>query len=216
MERKIYCFWTGSNSMSDCRKNSLDSMEAITGCKVLCIYKDDVKKYILPEHPLHEAYEYLSETHKADYLRTYFMHFYGGGYSDIKRSSGSWLKAFDDLENSDKWINGYSEITPLHIAGPPEAQERFREFIGNGAYICKPGTPFTHEWYSEMLKTLDRKLEMLKKYPSTFPQDRAEVSGGKYPLGWVELLGFIFHRTSYRNLNKLMNTLPSFLSEDYR
>ena len=104
----------------------------------------------------------------------------------------------------------------MHIAGPPEAQKRFREFIGNGAYICKPGTPFTHEWYSEMLKTLDRKLEMLKKYPSTFPQDRSEISGGKYPLGWVELLGFIFHRTSYRNLNKLMNTLPSFLSEDYR
>ena len=70
MERKIYCFWTGSNSMSDCRKNSLDSMEAITGCKVLCIYKDDVKKYILPEHPLHEAYEYLSQelnlSHSSD------------------------------------------------------------------------------------------------------------------------------------------------------
>ena len=129
MERKIYCFWTGSNEMSENRRRSLDSMEEITGCKVLCIYKDDIKKYIIPEHPLHEAYEYLSETHKADYLRTYFMHFYGGGYSDIKRSSGSWLKAFDDLENSDKWINGYSEITPLHIAGPPEAQKRFREFI---------------------------------------------------------------------------------------
>jgi len=79
-------------------------MEEITGCKVCCVYKDDLSKYIL-EHPLHEAYEYLSETHKADYLRTYFMHFYGGGYSDIKRSSGSWLKAFDDLENSDKWLS---------------------------------------------------------------------------------------------------------------
>ena len=216
MERKIYCFWTGSNQMSENRRRSLDSMEAITGCKVLCIYKDDVKKYILPEHPLHEAYEYLSETHKADYLRTYFMHFYGGGYCDIKRSSGSWLKAFNDLENSDKWIIGYNEIMPSHIAGPPELQENFTELIGNGSYICKPNTYLTKEWYSEMLKLLDKKLEMLKKYPSTFPQDRSEVSGGKYPIGWIEMLGNIFHSVSYKYRDKLMNTLPRIITEDYR
>jgi len=103
-----------------------------------------------------------------------------------------------------------------HVAGPNFIQERFRELIGNGAYICKPKTPLTTQWYNEMIKLLDTKLEMLKKYPSTFPQDRSEVSGGKYPLGWVELLGSIFHRTSYSHINKLMNTLPFFLLEDYR
>ena len=51
-------------------------------------------KYILQEHPLHQSFNYLSETHKADYLRTYFMRFHGGGYSDIKKTSGSWIDSF--------------------------------------------------------------------------------------------------------------------------
>ena len=93
--------------MSNSRKQCLEAMPASTGCEVVCIYKDDVAKYILDEHPLHPAFQYLSETHKADYLRTYFMNFHGGAYSDIKLQGGSWLKAFDDMEASDAWINGY-------------------------------------------------------------------------------------------------------------
>ena len=59
-------------------------MKDITGCNVKVLFKDDITAHILPEHPLHPAYEYLSETHKADYMRTYCMNFYGGGYADIK------------------------------------------------------------------------------------------------------------------------------------
>jgi len=77
--------------MSTGRKECLQAIHASTGCEVTCIYKDDVAPYILEEHPLHPAFQYLSETHKADYLRTYFMNFHGGAYSDIKRQGGSWL-----------------------------------------------------------------------------------------------------------------------------
>ena len=38
------------------------------------------------------------------------MHFHGEGYSDIKKTKGSWRKSFDSLYNSDKWIIGYPEI----------------------------------------------------------------------------------------------------------
>jgi hypothetical protein len=38
------------------------------------------------------------------------MNFHGGAYCDIKRPSGSWLRAFDDLEASDAWMNGYPEV----------------------------------------------------------------------------------------------------------
>jgi hypothetical protein len=94
MNRNIYCFWTGTNIMSQQRRECLEHVKSVTECNVNALFKEDIPKYILPEHPLHPGYEYLSETHKTDYLRTYFMNFYGGGYTDIKRQSGSWRKSF--------------------------------------------------------------------------------------------------------------------------
>jgi hypothetical protein len=208
MDRIIYCFWTGSNDMSHQRKECLGQLKTVTECKVICLFNDDIPKYILPEYPLHPGYEYLSETHKADYLRTYFMNFYGGGYADIKRQSGSWIKSFDLLEQSDKWIIGYGEYDECCIAGPPAITKQWRDLIGNGAYICKPQTPLTQEWYSEMLKLLDERLSLLQKFPSTFPQDHSEISNGKYSIGWNEMLGRIFHRVSCNYKDKLLNTLP--------
>ena len=60
---------------------------------------ENLHEYILKDHPLHPAYEFLSETHRCDILRTYFMYHYGGGYSDIKIPNGSWVKGFEDMEN---------------------------------------------------------------------------------------------------------------------
>ena len=40
------------------------------------ITKENIKKYILSDNPLHPAFDYLSETHNADYLRTYFINSY--------------------------------------------------------------------------------------------------------------------------------------------
>ncbi len=45
----------------------------------------------------HQAYAYLSEVNNADYLRTYFMRFYGGGYTDVKMHRGSWVSSFEKL-----------------------------------------------------------------------------------------------------------------------
>jgi len=216
MERVIYCFWTGENTMSYQRKECLENLKTVTQCKVVCLFKDDIQQYILLEHPLHPGYKYLSETHKADYLRTYFMNFYGGGYSDIKRQSGSWVKSFDLLEQSDKWIIGYAEDDESCIAGPPDITKQWRYLIGNGAYICKPQTPLTQEWYSEMLKLLDERLPLLQKFPATFPQDRAEISNGKYPIEWNEMLGRMFHRICCRYKYKILNTLPTPDFGNYR
>jgi len=91
----IYCFWTGSNEMSDARKQSLEQLKQVSDMNVILVTKDNLHTYILPDHPLHEAYKYLSETHKSDFLRIYFMNFYGGGYSDIKRATGSWKPAYE-------------------------------------------------------------------------------------------------------------------------
>jgi hypothetical protein len=198
--------------MSQDRKRCLADIKQLAGCEVICVYKDDVAAYIVEEHPLHPAYQYLSETHKADYLRTYFMNFHGGGYIDIKRPYGSWAQAFDDLEASDAWINGYPEIE-TGVAYLPAASQ-WRELIGNGAYICKPRTPLTEEWYAEMIALLDTKLERLKEHPATFPQDCAERS--KYPIEWNEMLGRIFHRIIPAYKHKLLQTVPRIHFHSYR
>lgn len=200
--------------MSEQRKECLDQLRIVSQCDVQLITKKELPDYILASEPLHPAYEYLSETHKADYLRTYFMNFHGGGYSDIKRTTGSWLPAFKEMENPDIWMIGYKEING-GVAYPPHSH-LWTHLIGNCSYICKPQTPLTKEWYADMLATLDTKLEALRRYPSRFPQDCAEKSGGRYPIRWNEMLGFIFHRVSYKYINKISQNLPISIFSNYR
>ena len=209
----IYALWTGTNEMSESRKNSLANLKEVSECNVILVTPSNLSDYIKPEHPLHEAYQYLSETHKADYLRTYLMNFYGGGYSDIKKTTGSWKKSYDELLNSDKWICGYPEIDGG--VGYEPLKDEWRELIGNGAYICKPNTPLTNEWYDEMLRLLDSKLEQLKLHPASFPQDSSEKGTG-YPIGWTEMLGKIFHKVVYKYRGHVMNTLPISVFTNYR
>lgn len=134
------------------------------------------------------------------------MNFYGGGYSDIKETTSSWKESFNTLYNSDKWMIGYKEING-GVAYQPYVNE-WKELIGNGAYICKPQTPLTKEWYAEMLELLDNKLERLTLNPATQPRDSSEASGGKYPIEWNEMLGRIFHKINYKYKDMVLNTLP--------
>lgn len=201
---KIYTFWTDTNLMSEQRKRCLESLQKNSDVEVVLVTYENLSSYII--EPLHPAYYYLSAVHKADYLRTYFMNFYGGGYSDIKETTSSWKESFNTLSNSDKWMIGYKEING-GVAYQPYVNE-WKELIGNCAYICKPQTPLTKEWYSEMLELLDNKLERLKLNPATQPRDCSEASGGKYPIEWNEMLGRIFHKINYKHKDMVLNTLP--------
>jgi hypothetical protein len=213
-DNTIFCFWTGYNEMSENRKRCLEKLKQDTECRIVLVTPENLDSYILPEHPLHEAYPYLSETHKADYLRTYFMHFYGGGYSDIKEPGGSWKKAFDDMRNSDAYINGYRESGPGDIAFP-EVAEHYNSLVGNGAYIVKPNTSFTHAWYSSMLDVLDKKIEELKRNPAKRTDDVPSYGNG-YPIEWAEILGRIFHRVSMDILDYILFTVPRPIMKNYR
>src|SRR3954468_2769032 len=107
---RIFGFWTGDNPMPDTRKRCWDSF-AVTGLAPILVTPNTLDRWIVPEHPLHDAYEYLSPVHRADYLRAYFMFHHGGGYADIKTQTGSWLPAIDRLLASKRLIAaGYREI----------------------------------------------------------------------------------------------------------
>jgi len=203
----VYCFWTGTNLMSDSRKRSIEQIKNTIELNLILVTPDNLHEYILKEHPLHESYQYLSETHKADYLRTYFMNFHGGGYTDIKLATCSWKKAYDELCASEfHWMTGYKEL-PQCVAYEPN-RGKMEEIVGVCSFICKPNTPLTNDWYNSMIEFLDKKLELLKAHPSTFPQD-CSTSGSGYPIAWSEILGEISQRVFYDHREHLLQSLTA-------
>lgn len=204
MEKKIFCMWSGKNEMPPQRVECLRKLQDSTCCKIVYIHPYNLDHFVLPEHPIHPAYPYLSETHKADYFRCYLMHFYGGGYTDIKLQSGSWINAFDDLDTSSAYVNGYSVLKEhtkqLHI-------DHWEDLIGTNAIICKPNTPFTSLWYSKIVEILDDNLEKLIKNPANHPQSAA-WDGTGYPLEWTATNADIFHDVCMMYLNKIIRTVP--------
>ena len=211
MNRVVYCFWTGDNEMSKNRINAYKSLS--NACvPVKLITRENLEEYIHPEYPLHKAYPYLSSVHKADYLRCYFMHIYGGGYCDIKIIKHSWIHLFDYLDrHNEKWIVGYREIARKAVAAKtPEdylfLADNYHLLIGNAAYICKPNTPFTTEWFNELHQKLDDKYDELVKNPAKTHRDyKSDTSD--YPLGWNEILGQIFHMLTYKYRDNIWNRL---------
>lgn len=222
MERAIFCFWTGKNPITEQRKKSLEEMPQITECKVYYITPKLLPNWILPEAPLHPAYEYLSAVHKADYLRCYFMRYYGGGYSDIKVPTGSWKAAFDELENNpDLWAVGYPEGSPTDLANIDDRdlyrkmQAVYSKMIGNGSYVCKKGTPLVVEWLEEVHRILDAKLEKLRNYPAPHPRAMQQADPN-YVLKWTEICGNVFHPLVYKYLDHVSTNLPKPICHNYQ
>ena len=211
----LYCFWTGENAMSEQRQKAFEDLLFHSMVNVKLVTLKNVEWYILPAAPLHRAYAYLSETHKADYLRTYFMHFYGGGFSDIKRPGGSWIDAFYDMMNHEHMmVNGYKEVGPSGLAHSSLAFD-WEKNIGNCAYICRPHSALTKLWYGNMMRFLDSVYEKLVTHPASCPQDCKERGGG-YPIEWNQMLGRIFHICTYNYRNYLGQSVPVPDFQSYR
>tara|TARA_R110002074_G_scaffold400357_1_gene595636 strand:+ start:1087 stop:1842 length:756 start_codon:yes stop_codon:yes gene_type:complete len=194
-----YCWWTGDNKLSENRKRSLEAMKAAPGGNIVFIDNKNLSDYVLPEVPLHEGYQYLSPIQKGDYLKCYFMHHYGGGYSDIKRTSKPWTEYFDRInKNPNLYAIGYSERSPDHVAcledcrldpssskhcrtntlndsGTTWSSEHLKsnwdKLIGCGLMICRKNTPFTLDWWNALNEKMDGYLAELKKYPGQWPRD---------------------------------------------
>lgn len=187
--KKIYCFWTGDNPMSINRKNGYLSLKEKSGIEVVLVTAKNLQDFILPNFPLHDAYQFLNLIHKSDYLRCYFMHHYGGGYADIKTFRHSWKNSFKQLNKSNKYIIGYREVSENGVAKLQgsiyeDMKKHFPLLLGNGAFICKPQTSFTKEWYEELHNRLDNYLPFLRQQ---------EQFSKEYPIPYTGLQGDIFH-----------------------
>jgi len=213
---KIWCFWLGNNPMSEQRAKCLQNIKDTIGVEVELVTDDTLKKYIKSSAPFHEGYQYLSGTHKCDYARGYFMHHYGGGYTDIKITNKSWKPYFEELERDPNlWAIGYQEGDANGIAPAinndeltKEMRENYTKIIGNGAYIFKSGTEITKAWTDQVNSELDKHLSGLKKHPATNPRDGEHGQKTDYPISWSGILGSIFHPLVYKYSNHIGRNLP--------
>jgi hypothetical protein len=218
MRMNLYCFWTGSNPMSDNRRRCFETLHR-SGLNVVLVTPDNLNDFLV--EPLHPGFQHLSEVHKADYLRTYFMHFHGGAYADIKEICDSWLPSVELLKDPNIWIVGLQEPAE---SGMPLLEDReldkivranWQKLIANNAMICKPNTPFTQEWYSGLLKKMDAKYDQLVAYPGRHPMEGYGVvapnspTGYLYPFRWAEILGEIFHPICYKYNSHVQRGIPS-------
>lgn len=74
VEKRIFVLWLGDEEMNANRKNSIQKLPD----GAVLITKNTINDYIVKDHPIHPAYEYLSTIHKSDYMRCYLMHHHGG------------------------------------------------------------------------------------------------------------------------------------------
>jgi hypothetical protein len=146
----IFCMWTGDNPMSAQRIQALWSIYNNTGCPVALINQSNLQHWVHPDHPLHPAFPYLSATHKSDYLRVYFMHHYGGGYTDIKQTTTSWPQFFQKLQTSNAYALGYQELAHgiPHVSGElgDIIRSKHAELIGLCAFIFKKFYRSSKRW----------------------------------------------------------------------
>lgn len=187
--RRIVTFWNGDNEMSADRKAGLESLRRVNpGVEVLVITPENRGEWILPEAPLHPAFGLLHHVHQADYLRCYFLHFHGGGYADIKTFRQAWLPAFEAMDDSDAWLMGY--VNPRRWMTPNFADADLQRLmwrtsvqrLGQAAYISRPRTPLSAEWWRELNAVIDDATSELQAHPGGDPA---------YPLHWNRLLAQI-------------------------
>lgn len=212
--RKIFCFWTGRNDMSPRRAACLASMRENCGVPVEFLTWREWLSQILPEDPLHEGFKYLSDIHKSDYLRCYFMHHFGGGYSDIKyfEPQNNWRLCFDIMDafpqiqviGQPELING----TPIGAFNNPFAVAKL---LINCFFICRPHSEFTTAWYKKLIDRMDEYLPKLETHPATDAFGRNEG----YPVPWAALMGELFHETNMEFRNNNPEAICSALSSGF-
>lgn len=199
--RRVFCFWTAENAMSEARRAALDAMQADIGVPVTLITPDNLADWVVPGAPLHPAYDALSAVHRSDYLRAYVMWHHGGGYSDIKRPTSDWSGAWDAFDDPQVWLAGYPEVSSRSCGGDDHTRlgrdihRNFPRLVGFGAFIMRPGTPFAREW----LREIERRLDYYSAELMAAPGDTWGDAPG-YPLRWIEIGSDVFHPLQLKHL----------------
>lgn len=229
---ELYVFWTGDNPIPEVRKASIQTMSK-TGLNLNLIDKDSLHDFVRKES-IHPAYQYLNLAHRADYLRAYFMHHFGGGYCDIKTVAQSWLPAVNDLKRRENLLAvGYREVSRHVVANTYHSskligierkkeifeylkwrwlQLNYTKLIGNCAFVFKPNTDLTMAWWLELNNRLDFLMPSLERNPAVHPKERGGLRYkgvlSRYPVPWTYLLGDILQPLVLKYHRRVSKDLP--------
>lgn len=231
--RRVFVIWSGP-PMNANRLAGLASLRAESGVPVELVRDEDLPRWTVPTHPLPDALRHLSAVHRSDYLRAYLMHHHGGGYSDVKPTSGSWSPAFDALDADPDLVGaGYREVGRHGVADfglrlrrrwdvqPFLAdwwryrwlQLHHRSLIGNGAFIYRPHTTLTAAWIAEVERRLTVLAPTLARNPAREPKERPDHDYGagpsRYPVPWSHLLGDVHQPLVRRHRRKVLQVVPT-------
>jgi hypothetical protein len=201
--------WFGSK-MSKNREDAFNSLKSNIGVPYMFINNDNVYQYQHKKYPYHKAFKYLSGNHKSDYLRSYLLHHYGGGYHDIKYRDLSWKNQWNDFKDPNVWIKS--------------RREKYNQIGTMGWVICRPNTKYTKELLNLIHKKLDENYYYLKKNSSKNqnqifyreqPFSKVNDKKDSYPLRWLEIMGEHFHLLMYKYKKHLIFGLPDASKKKY-
>lgn len=214
LPRVVYGAWTGANEVTPRRLRSIEVTRehlAAEGIEYVLLTPEIIPDYVLPEAPLHPAYDLLSYVHRSDYLRGYMMLHHGGGWLDIKEPRGPWKPAFDALEtNPELWVASYPEAQPCDVVQPEgllgdDVRRNYYRLGGMSAFIHKAGNPLAEEWMREVNHRLDYFYENLRDFRSR-NGGGADVAGKEsgYPIPWNRILGAVVHPLQLKYMDRLL------------
>lgn len=225
----VWCFWAGGE-MNETRKLSFNILLKNIGVPVCLITNDNFKDFVLPEAPVHAAYPYLSAVHQSDYLRTYFLNYYGGAWHDIKATKVGFSKVWENFQDPDIYLIGKPETR----RGPAKVYDsdgnwmpnHWEDLVSACFWVGKPNTPLSRELFEKTTTYLDFNLASLQKYPAKHPREKKieikfvlhrylkmlwyQIQGRniKYPLPWA-LFGNVFHPLNFKYRKNILQTLPT-------
>lgn len=207
MNRTIWCFWTGDNDLTPNRARNLESMKKVLG-NVQLITNKSLEEYIVPSDPIPDAYWNLSLTHRADFLRFYFMYHYGGGYADIKNYTKSWDRYFDRFDENPKLEIIGTRETSRDGVFEFELKSGYHELLCFGWFIMRRGCVLSKMMRDRAYKTLREFESRLAENPAKVPRDHLNMeledgSLSKYPLRWGKIGGSVFHPMIAKRLSML-------------
>jgi hypothetical protein len=224
----VFVCWFGGyqvdhQKMSKNRFDAFTSLVKNIGVPVILITNNNYSSFIKKTHPIHKSFDLLSGVHKSDYMRVYLLHYYGGGYHDIKYREDSWQNCWGDwLFEDNIWIFGRREKTRKAIGYSPNerhVRNHYDKLVTMGWVICKPNTLFTGKLLHKIEDVLDQKYPKLVAYPGNNsagyyhenPYQMAEDNN--YPLRWLEIMGEISHPLMLEITDHIKYDLPDAIKK---
>lgn len=163
----IWLAWPANDPLPDLLALCLASIRRHNGAdfEVVVVTPGNLRQYVDP----HPAYHYLSLVHRADYLRLYLLHRYGGIYLDMDTIA---LRPLTEIYAD---LSAYDLVT---YDGAP-----WDEVFGVSVFgPTRRGSVLTQGWSEAVKSLLDRRFDDLVAHRQSDPNPRGDC------LGWSELL----------------------------